>query len=79
MTDISVRLREHKCIGAMDSIKPVFVLLEDVRYLLREIMQTSGQFGILSCENRMMRCWNMVTNYMAILKKEASISPLKKR
>lgn len=78
MKDISVRLREHKCIGAMDSIKPVFVLLEDIRYLLREIMHTSGEFGILSCEHRMMRCWNLVTNYMAILKKEASLSPTKR-
>lgn len=50
----------NKFIVAMDSIKPVFVLLEDLRYLLREIMQTSGQFGLLSCEHQMMICWNIV-------------------
>ncbi|CAH1115656.1 unnamed protein product [Psylliodes chrysocephalus] len=68
LKDISVRLREHKCIGATDSINPVFVMLEDVRYQMQEMMQTVGQFGVLTCENRMTKCWNLVTNYMAIIR-----------
>ncbi|KAG5881797.1 hypothetical protein JTB14_037093 [Gonioctena quinquepunctata] len=69
--DISMRLRDHRCIGASDPINPVFVLLEDVRFLLQEIIQSAGQLGILTCENRMMKCWNLVTNYMAMIKQDA--------
>ncbi|XP_018563593.1 centromere protein F-like [Anoplophora glabripennis] len=68
--DISNRLRDHKCIGAADPISPVFVLLEDVKFLLRDLMQSTQQFGILTCENRMMKCWNLVTNYTALLKQD---------
>lgn len=76
--DISMRLRDHKCIGATDPINPIFVLLEDFRFLLQDIVQSAGQLGILSCENRMMRCWNLVTNYMSILKKESILdSPIR--
>ncbi|XP_074031666.1 uncharacterized protein isoform X2 [Leptinotarsa decemlineata] len=69
--DISMRLRDHRCIGALDPINPVFVLLEDVRFLLQEIVQSAGQLGILTCENRMMKCWNLVTNYMALIKQNS--------
>lgn len=68
--DVSCRLRDHKCIGAADPISPVFVLLEDMKFLFRDLTRSAEQFGILICENRMMKCWNLVTNYMALLKQD---------
>ncbi|KAJ8940666.1 hypothetical protein NQ318_017715 [Aromia moschata] len=68
--DVSLRLRDHKCIGATDSINATFVLLEDLKFLLKDVTQSIGRYGILTCENRMMKCWNLVTNYMALLKQE---------
>lgn len=73
MRDVSGRLRDHKCIGAADPISPVFVLIEDVKFLLRDLVQSAEQFGVLICENRMMKCWNLVTNYMALLKQDVTI------
>ncbi|KAJ8910883.1 hypothetical protein NQ315_000514, partial [Exocentrus adspersus] len=70
--DVSRRLRDHRCIGATDPISPVFVLLEDMKFLLKDLVQSSQQFGILVCENRMTRCWSLVTNYMASLKQDVT-------
>ncbi|XP_056642668.1 girdin-like [Diorhabda sublineata] len=70
LKDISMRLRDHNCIGAKDSINPVYVLLEDVRFMMQDLMQSAGQLGVLNCELRMTKCWNLVTNYMAILKQD---------
>ncbi|XP_050506828.1 putative autophagy-related protein 11 isoform X2 [Diabrotica virgifera virgifera] len=74
LKDISVRLREHNCIGAMDSIRPVFIMLEDLRLMTKDLLQSVGQLGVLNCEHRMTKCWNLVTNYMAIIKQDADIS-----
>ncbi|XP_072385160.1 uncharacterized protein [Diabrotica undecimpunctata] len=74
LKDISLRLREHNCIGAMDSIRPVFIMLEDLRLMTKDLLQSVGQLGVLNCEHRMTKCWNLVTNYMAIIKQDADTS-----
>ncbi|XP_060529179.1 uncharacterized protein LOC132703752 isoform X2 [Cylas formicarius] len=68
--DISNRLRDHRCIGTSEPIKPVFVLLEEIKLRLRDLLQTTGQVAILVHESRMRRCWNLVTNYLATLRQE---------
>ncbi|VEN52099.1 unnamed protein product, partial [Callosobruchus maculatus] len=68
--DISTRLREHRCIGATDPINPVFVLLEDVRFLLQEIIKSTGKLGIITCEKRMAKCWRLIIDHVQILRSE---------
>nr|CAH7730474.1 unnamed protein product [Callosobruchus chinensis] len=70
MKDISTRLRDHRCIGATDPINPVFVLLEDVRFLLQEIIKSTGKLGIITCEKRMAKCWRLIIDHVQILRSE---------
>lgn len=62
--DISVRLRDHKCIGATDPINPVFILLEDVRFLLHEIIHSSNVLGMLKYDSYMSKSWMAFSYYV---------------
>nr|CAI5857511.1 unnamed protein product [Callosobruchus analis] len=68
--DISTRLRDHRCIGATDPINPVFVLLEDIRFLLQETIKSTGKLGIITCEKRMAKCWRLIIDHVQILRSE---------
>ncbi|KAJ8983809.1 hypothetical protein NQ317_008935 [Molorchus minor] len=76
--DIKERLQKQKdqCTEQYEQFLSVIVSppfsssSEDLKYFLKDLTQASGQLGILMCENRMMRCWNLATNYMALLKQE---------
>lgn len=71
--DITLRLRDHKCIGALEPIMPVFLLLEEAKGLLKELVKSAGQYGAICYEFRMMRCWNLATNYAALLRQNVQI------
>lgn len=80
--NITYRLRDHKCIGAQDPIIPIFLMLEEVKNLIKELVKSAGQYGAICYELRMMKCWNLATNYTAMLKQSAncvtsSVSPIK--
>ncbi|XP_050304611.1 putative leucine-rich repeat-containing protein DDB_G0290503 isoform X2 [Anthonomus grandis grandis] len=71
ISDISYRLRDHVCIGTAEPIAPVFVLLEEVKQSMSNMIQDAGQVGALICENRMRPCWNLFINYSALLRQES--------
>ncbi|XP_060528782.1 uncharacterized protein LOC132703496 isoform X4 [Cylas formicarius] len=64
--EISNRLREHRG----KPTKAVFVLLEELKLRMGDLLQTTGQVGILLHESRMRKCWNLATNYMTTLRQE---------
>ncbi|CAH0552227.1 unnamed protein product [Brassicogethes aeneus] len=77
LKEINFRLRDHKCIGASDSIKPIFIIVEEARQLVQLVATSCAQYGVVSYEGRMTKCWNLVTNYTAQLRQVQSQSTVK--
>ncbi|XP_076265960.1 uncharacterized protein LOC143199769 isoform X1 [Rhynchophorus ferrugineus] len=74
LSDVSYRLRDHVCIGTAEPIMPVFVLLEEVKIQLKQLVENVGQVGALIYEDKMRKIWSLLTDYIVHVQKEHEIS-----
>ncbi|KAF7277912.1 hypothetical protein GWI33_009031 [Rhynchophorus ferrugineus] len=74
LSDVSYRLRDHVCIGTAEPIMPVFVLLEEVKIQLKQLVENVGQVGALIYEDKMRKIWSLLTDYIVHVQKEHELS-----
>ncbi|XP_030747646.1 putative leucine-rich repeat-containing protein DDB_G0290503 isoform X2 [Sitophilus oryzae] len=75
LSDVSQRLRDHVCIGTAEPIMPVFVLLEEIKIQMKQLVENVGQVGALLYENNLKKFWSLFNEYVSSVKTHEEFLP----
>lgn len=70
LAEVIASLLDHKCTKFAEVILPAVDQLEMIMKYLEETFTVVEQYGVLRYEVRYIKCWNLVINYIAMLKKD---------